>query len=198
MQVIRNVAIIICILACDLQAQTVVVNDNLRIGGSDFTDADFNIGVDQDAAKTTYTGAYFDYTGTRVSYNTTLLDEGVDVYVVKPGDVFSPAAIKNNQFTPILTFGPVSYPSAFVGSGDFYLGVSTGIGYSDSPFRGNRTAFGWVHLHPVNGVLTMVSNVMSYNSPGIIVGTTTLVPEPGAVGLIAMALTAFAFPIRPR
>jgi hypothetical protein len=47
--------------------------------------------------------------------------------------------------------------------------------------------YGWVHLRPVNGVLTMVGNVMSYGSPGIVVGTTMLVPEPATWALATVA-----------
>jgi hypothetical protein len=38
-----------------------------------------------------------------------------------------------------------------------------------------------------NGMLTMAENVMSYNSQGIIVGTTSVVPEPLSFTLIALA-----------
>lgn len=65
-----------------------------------------------------------------------------------------------------------------VGPNEFYLGVRTGAGFGGNPVPPNRTAYGRVHLRPVNGVLSMVENVMSYNSRGVIVGTTSVVPEP--------------------
>ena len=83
--------------------------------------------------------------------------------------------------------------NAAVDTSDFYLGTSTGEGYD--PFmgveKGRRTAFGWAHLKPSfpgSTTLVMLGNVMSYDSPGIIVGTTTLVPEPGVTALFAVGL----------
>jgi hypothetical protein len=74
-----------------------------------------------------------------------------------------------------------------------YLGVSTGKWTDPRP----RTAYSWVHLRPVNSVLTMVADIMSYSSPGIIVGTTTLVPERAAWALVTIADLA-CFSRRPR
>jgi hypothetical protein len=167
------------IFACHAAAcgQTVIRNDNLvfrpNSGGFEFS-------VYQDVGATEHTCVWFNYDGTNVSLDNICLDEGSDWYAVAPGDVFSRATIAAGRFTPLVTFGPVGYPPAFVGPGDFSLGVSTGIGY-DIPR--DRTVFGWVLLRPGLGGLTMVENAMSYESQGILVGTVRLVPEPSAITL---------------
>jgi hypothetical protein len=116
-------------------------------------------------------------------------DEGSDWYVVHPGDAFSQATIAAGRFTPLVTFGPVIHPPASVGD-DFYLGISTGKGF-DIP--ADRTVFGWVHLRQKSDGRSMVENVMSYASRGIIVGTTTIVPEPAAIAMGLVSGIAFVF-----
>jgi MYXO-CTERM domain-containing protein len=54
----------------------------------------------------------------------------------------------------------------------------------------DRDAFGWVHLRQVDGKYQMVGNAMAYESRGIIVGTTQVVPEPAALWLVAVAALA--------
>lgn len=85
-------------------------------------------------------------------------------------------------------FNPISHGNSLgeTGTGDFYIGIWV-------PFENYGQTYGWVHLQPVDGKLTMVGNAMSYNSRGIIVGTTDVVPEPmstvsAVIGLIALFL----------
>jgi hypothetical protein len=73
-------------------------------------------------------------------------------------------------------------PPTTVGSGDFHLGLALEY-YTPGPETG-LDVFGWVHLKPVDGLLTMIENVISYDSPGIIVGTMEIVPEPNVGGLL--------------
>jgi PEP-CTERM motif len=49
----------------------------------------------------------------------------------------------------------------------------------------------------MDGVLTMVKNVMSYDSRGIIVGTTTVVPEP-ITWMLLMGAVAVPHTLRRR
>jgi hypothetical protein len=130
------------------------------------------------------------YSGQSLIVTDLTADEGSDWYLTSAGDVFSAATIDAGLF-PLLT-DAVARMSATtpvsVGPDDFYLGVRTGFGFTAD--RPNRTAYGWVHLRSVNGLLTMVENVMSYDSRGIIVGTTTVVPEP-ALSVLAIALALF-------
>lgn len=131
------------------------------------------------------TSISFSYDGARIKFENVTLDGGSDWFLVQPGDTFSRATINAGQFPTIINILPPPLGGEVtVGSGEFYLGVSTGMWFG--PDMRSRTAYGWVHLRPVDGVLTMVENVMSYNSPGIIVGTTTLVPEP-ATGVLVTA-----------
>ena len=196
---LRQVAIIYFSLACIVHAQTIIVNDNIQY--FDFPDERITFRVSKyiehgPGSVCDIVGCFTDiemaYDGTTIAVETITLDEQSDWYLVEPGDAFSDAAIAAVQFpvlfdanwpnTPI--GGPVS-----LGSGEFYLGVRTGAGFGGGP---NRTAYGWVHLRPDGGGLTMVENVMSYNSRGIIVGTTTVVPEPAALAIVAIAVSLLA------
>ena len=116
------------------------------------------------------------------------LDEGIDLFVTQPNDVFTAKNVEMGNFPIVLNLvPPVSSPPAPVGTGDFYLGVRTGVGFVALGIP-NRDVYGWVHLRPVNGILTMVENVMSYNSRGIVVGTTIVVPEPTSLAMVACGL----------
>ena len=139
MNLLRNASIICLAISSSLQAQTVISNSNLLLSPGLFG-ADYTFSVYQNAAATNGTAFYFDYDGTKVTYVTELIDEGSDWYVVKPGDAFTPANIQAGLFTPIVTFGPVGYGPINVGSGDFWLGVSTHIGGTGfrAPFSDGR------------------------------------------------------------
>ncbi len=134
------------------------------------------------------TSAAFEYDGTKIKVDTLTADGGSDWFLVQPGDVFSRSTIDAGEFPTIINLvpRPIVMGEVTVGSDEFYLGVSTGKG-TNAQHIPYRTAYGWVHLRPVDGVLTMVENVMSYNSRGIIVGTTTVVPEPAAWALVSIA-----------
>jgi hypothetical protein len=119
------------------------------------------------------------------------IDEEADWYLVKPGDAFSKAGIAAKKFTPLFT-SDNPYPALTVGR-DFFLGVNTGISLPDY-----RESFGWVHFRigvHIGGEwlsLNMIENAMSYDSPGIIVGTHTVVPEPAALAMVSVALLGLA------
>ena len=175
------------------EAQTVISDTNLSLlsPNNSTPGANFSVLVWQNAAATNPTTVWLKYDGTHVSFGNINLDEGSDWYLVHPGDHFDKATIQSNAFPAIVTFIVFNLPAVTVGSGDFYLGVNTGLGFEPDLFHRQRTVFGWVHLQPVSPgstTLVMLGNVMSYDSPGIIVGTTTLVPEPGAAALFAVGL----------
>jgi hypothetical protein len=92
-------------------------------------------------------------------------------HVADFGDVFNPRVIGNSL--------------GEVGSGDFYLGIWIPIGSVLDPAP--LQYYGWVHLRPVDGELTMVSNAMSYMSRGIVIGTTIVVPEPATIAIAVIA-----------
>ena len=149
---------------------------------------DYGLLVDQDVFGD-FTGTWFELGSLQADYSLVVktfhLDDGADWYLVEAGDAFTPAAINANEFTTLLKWGQKSPPVA-VGE-DFYLGVNTGNSVPDL-----RNAFGWVHFKVVDDVLTMVGNAMSYESPGIVVGTSVIVPEPSTVGLALAAMTFLA------
>jgi hypothetical protein len=138
----------------------------------------------------------FEYDGSKIKTFSVLADEGSDWFLVQSGDLFSAATINAGKFPTIINAVPPPEGGEIgVGPGEFYLGLRTGRGFEGT--RPNRTAYGWVHLRPVDGVLTMIENVMSYNSRGIIVGTTTILPEP-PVGTLVIGAVAVLFAIRCR
>jgi hypothetical protein len=95
-------------------------------------------------------------------------------HVASFGDIFNPRVIGDNL--------------GEVGTGDFYLGIWIPVGDPLNP--PSLQYYGWVHLRPVDGELTMVSNAMSYMSRGIVIGTTIVVPEPATAAIAAIGLPA--------
>jgi hypothetical protein len=173
-------AFLACVtVACSLHAQTVIQNSNLRLGPGG-GGLNYGLAVFQDIAATDFTEIGGIYNRPTIQVSFANLDQGSDWYVVHPGDLFDAAHIQAGAFTK-LTLGP--FP-ANVGQSDFWLGVATG----EIQF-GPRTVFGWVQLHPLSDTqLMMVENAVSYDSPGIIVGTTTLVPEPASASMFLCAI----------
>lgn len=168
--------------------QTVVVEDtNLTFNNLEGT-------ICQDLACDP-TSVFFQYFGglgeiEAVEWN---IDEESDWYVVEPGEVFGSASIAANAHPIIFTTdnprGPVP-----VGGTDFYLGVSTGVGFAPTldpfaPGPPNRDVFGWIRLRDNGGALEFVSSAVAYGAEGIIVGTTTAIPEPATgAGIVLLAM----------
>jgi hypothetical protein len=194
---LRYVAISYFALGTVLHAQTVVVDTNI-VAIPVPEGIHFQISKDgqpppfhTDACVECDTEVTFQYDGAKLKTSSILLDEGSDWFLVQPGDIFSAATINAGQFPPIVNVTPeINGSEVTVGPGDFYLCLRTGRGFANS--RPNRNAYGWVHLRPENGMLTMVENVMSYNSRGIIVGTTIVVPEPCARVLVGLGISLLA------
>jgi hypothetical protein len=190
-----------CLVASTLHAAVVVEDSNLSWGpgsiGGPFPgvpDANYAATIFQDAGASDFTSAWFYYDGTGLRGISENLDEGSDWYVVGPGQVFSNHTIQQGLFAPLITQGPNFHPPVAVASGqDIYLGVASSGGYVD------RDVFGWVLLRPIGAsvppiltpTLTMIDNAMSYDSEGIIIGTGTAVPEPGAALLAAFGVWLF-------
>jgi hypothetical protein len=179
--------------ASNLGAQTVIQNSNLLLGPGSFGGENYTLTVYQNAAATDPTSVFGIYNRPTIQVTNTNIDEGSDWYVVRPGDRFDAAHIQAGAFTRLIEVpntpgAPLFYPAANVGQSDFWLGVATG-----KALFGPRTVFGWLQLRPLsNTQLMMVENVVSYDSPGIIVGTTTLVPEPGAIALSGLGVLLMA------
>ena len=177
-----------------------MINDNVRFGVSpDPGLGDYRLAAskcftwDAPACLDTQPSIHFDYENGIIDAGFVSADGGIDLFLVQPNQVFSPAAVDAGSVTVIHNLvPPKSSPPVFVGTSDIYLGVRTGVGFIP-PFTPdhvvpNRDVYGWVHLRPVNGVLTMVENVISYNSRGIVVPTTSVVPEPTSAAMVACGL----------
>jgi hypothetical protein len=201
---LRNTAIVYFALATGLHAQTIYENSRILAVPNSFPTPGIGFHLSKNGFEPPLgpsvppsvscgdceTGIAFLYDGARIKLESFTLDGGSDWFLVEPGDAFSRATINAGRFPTIINLlPPPAGGEVTVGPGEFYLGVSTGMWVG--PDVRSRTAYGWVHLRPVDGVLTMVENVMSYNSPGIIVGTTTIVPEPAPWALVTMAGLAF-------
>lgn len=189
----RSLLVLVAVLTpCATFGATIVPNTNLawhpEFDPYDGLGTNYRARVIQDLLGD-YTGIGFAFkqvSATEYSLSATLvnLDEESDWYLVEPGDSFSKEGIAGNEFTPIFTTDHW-FPAVTVGT-DFYLGVNTGKG-------SRRDVFGWAHFQVVamplpfpsdDDVLIMVENVMSYDSPGIIVG---VVPEPATIALTSIA-----------
>ena len=141
--------------------------------------------------------------------NASALDEGSDWYVTNPGDLFTRDSIDAGQFN----FLPIQSQSAIPGGSldvevgeSFFLGVNTGSsedfgsGYGDSvvSFDAIRQHFGWGEfLINQNGELQILDSAVAYDLGGIVIGTSTAIPEPSS-GLLMLAGTAFPFLRRSR
>jgi len=175
-------------------AQTVVVEDtHLSFASSSDGLGDYSATACQDLLCDP-TSVWFDYSAGSIESVNWNVDEESDWYVVEFGEEFSTATIAANEHPVIFTTdnarGPVS-----VGGTDFYLGVSTGIGLKPNSdpaiYDPNRDVFGWVHLRDNGGNLEFISSAMAYGGEGIIVGTTTAIPEPATgTGILLLFVAA--------
>lgn len=202
MLVKRLLAILFFVSACQLQAQTVIVDDNLEfeVDASGLGNHQGTVCQDSVAGTSSCdsTLAFFDWDGTNIDAVNFSLDEGSDYYVVQPGDHFDLNYTKSAPLPLLviadeLLFPSVTYPAVQVGAGivgqpvDFYLGVATGL---SDPCCSERDVFGWVHLRDATGTgqLTMVGNAVAYGYEGIIAGTTIGLPEPSSALLVLTGL----------
>jgi hypothetical protein len=132
------------------------------------------------------TGVFFEYTPADLAPATlqcvnTVLDEGSDWYLASLGQTFSQGTILSGQFTslPPMYGQPLEIPS-----GDFYLAVNTGRGYTGN--KTNRDIFGWVELENTGSSLIAVDSAVAYGETGIVVGVTGATPEPGSLGALGI------------
>jgi len=139
----------------------------------------------------------FNYSAGSIEAVNWCIDEESDWYVLEFGEEFGFASIAANEHPIIFTTDDARDPVS-VGGTDFYLGVNTGVGYdrpNPDPTAGftlpNRDAFGWVHLRDNGGTLEFISSAMVYGGEGIIVGTTTAIPEPATgTGILLLFVAA--------
>jgi len=213
MRALLTVPVLMLLLPVNLHAATVVPSTNVSMEPAVVPFGEFRLRVRKEPDPVGwYTEAIFDSgeSGAEATIQavSTLLDpEGSDWYVVNAGEEFSQQSIESGAHIPLMTltleFDPGYGHEVWTGADyhpphnfglfdDLYLGVVTGLGSSEG---GVRSAFGWVLLRVElsQGGLTMIDNVMSYNSPGIIVGTTTVIPEPSTMLMAGVGLVGLAF-----
>jgi hypothetical protein len=131
------------------------------------------------------TSVFFSYSGTTIGFANITLDEGSDWFLVNAGDVFSADTIAAHQFPAIIEAGfPVGGPVS-IPLGNFYLGMTTGLGFTNG--QPNRNVFGWLELNNTGSELLPVASAVDYGDGGIIVGTTTPAPEPATLALVSVA-----------
>ncbi|HEX8325082.1 MAG TPA: hypothetical protein VF595_14350 [Tepidisphaeraceae bacterium] len=112
------------------------------------------------------------------------VDEASDWYLAPAGAHFTPSNIAANQFTPLVVENTF-YPSVrMINDTTYYLAFDTGL--LPEPTRGE--VLGWLQVRYTTGMLTLLSSGVAYGEPGIVIGSTTVVPEPA--GLLALAAVA--------
>lgn len=167
----------------------------LRSATPDFIDADYSLTVFEDEAGDDPTSIFFDVVGTTLRVVATNIDAGSDWYLAQAGDLFTAENIVAGEFVPFFVAGGFGSNDLDVGSSPFYLGVNADD-YTPGHAPSGRRAFGWARLQIAAGRLTMLDNAVSYGE-GIVVGTTTPVPEPASAAL-AVAATSVLLARRRR
>ena len=170
----------------------VVTGTNIQISSGGGFLSDYQLTVDQVADRGDYTSLGVNFDGSTISAIGLNIDEGSDWYLVSGNDVFSGPNILANAFPYLARVnagGGQDLTSLSVGPGNFHLGVATDVAGPGQP----RTAFGWVELAISGTTLSIVDSAVSYGPPenGIIVGTSTAVPEPSSVLLLGLSLVTF-------
>lgn len=157
-----------------------VISDiNVTLDNGSELGADYKFTVIQDEYGD-FTSIWFDLVANTLIFKNSNIDEASDWYLTEHGDEFTKENINNDQFPMFVRVneaGLFESNNVFVGISDFYLGINTG---TFAP----RSAFGWVHLQNDSGTLSMLGNAMTYQTDGIIIGTTSTIPEPGLMPLL--------------
>lgn len=216
-QMLRLSALALALSASMSHAAVVVEDTNLLWEGMNplVPEGNYVGTIFQDPEATDPTRVGFQYTATRLIPGTFTvlpaeiqavyinLDAGSDWYVVREDEEFSARTIAAGAFAPLVTFGPQFHPAVTLAPPtydprvDLYLGVATRSTFVVGPLP--RDVFGWVRLREIFGQLVMIDNAVSYDSAGIFIGTTTVVPEPNAAALAVAALALLAYrPFRVR
>jgi|SRR5882724_6420982 len=121
-----------------------------------------------------------------------VLDVGVRVFLVSPGDPISLQPILSGSYTEL-----GSQPSYVFNKGvPFVVGLYTGnLQFHPPDGIYSDPLFGWVVLENVNGTIQLLNSALEYQGGGIIAGTQTIlpVPEPGTWGLLLCGAVLLGF-----
>jgi len=163
---------------CTTAFGTVLVDSNIVLvpGGGFF--GQYRLTISQDAGGSDWTSIWFDRSGGDLIFRNYNVDEGSDWYFAEVGDVFDTSTISLGSFVP---FSQIDQSYGVGISRSFYLGVNTGLGFGDSW----RSVFGWVELYNNGSEVELLRSAVTYDTAGIVIGTTTTVPEPGVFPVVA-------------
>lgn len=165
------------------QAATVVTDTKVSLGPDPLgPSGGYQLTVIQDPVSTDPTSIFFTTTGQSMTYWDRNLDEGSTWFFANLNDNFNAQTVAAGNFTPFDVIGQ-SYPVAY---GEFYMGVRTSYGTGAPEETRGTPVYGWAKFQLAPGGLTLLGSGISYEVPGILIGTTT-VPEPSVV-LMAAAL----------
>jgi hypothetical protein len=177
--------LLLAILATQCAHSAVVVNTGFSLGSGDLGQIptyQYALTIEQyPPPGASHTSIFFDQSAQNLIYRTMNLDGGSYWYFAMLNDSFTPNSIAQGDF--ILFNQPDQ--SFQVPYGEFYFGVKT-----LSDFGDNIQGFGWARMNHSAAGLTLLESAITYDQPGIVIGTTTTVPEPGMMFLL---LPAFAF-----
>lgn len=173
--------IILLLLSAPLAFGAVVVNTNISLtpAAGHTPPYDYELTIQQFEVAGDPTSIFLNKEGENLVFGDRNLDEGSDWYFASFNDVLNADTIAQGLFPAFDVMGQ-SYP---VGYTDFYLGVATSPGFSGST---ERTIFGWALLRNSPDQLELLGSGVSYDDPGVIVGT-TMVPEASSLGFAAIA-----------
>ena len=110
-------------------------------------------------------------------------------YSVQPGTILNTAWA--STATPFVNAqaGDLSGRITLTLGQPFLLGFWLDRNSNPAPVSGDR--FGWAELVLTGSGLQLIRSATESSGMGLVAGTTTVVPEPSALGLIAMTLVAF-------
>jgi len=121
--------------------------------------------------------SFFTGNGATLNWASVLLHAEIHFLVVQPGDYLIPDWNNPLLESPFPIVGNYS-----VTSNVFYLGI-VGKG---SPWPTIPTGYnvaGWAEVHRVGSTFTVARSAVAFDEQGIIVGTTTAIPEPGSCAI---------------
>jgi hypothetical protein len=172
-------------------ARAVVSATAVRGGGHIGLDVDhLEFQVDQNPAGTDYTCFAFHQLIPPYAPDTydvgICLDESMDLFSVAVGEHLTREAILGLPRSALLGFNG----QLFVPESSFYLGIYTPT-RSLSFISRYPQAIGWVRITYSDGTFAVAESAMDFSGQGLIVGTTTVIPEGSASGsLLACLLCA--------
>ena len=200
MKVVVTLMLLVLFVAVDAGAAVVVDDANIQWGSDNLMIADYagTIVTDSRPGLENFTSTVlFDYDATTIRAVAMSLGVSSQWYLVQAGDEFSPATVAANAFPVILDPDATTEmpgPLTAIPLGDVYLGIHTRGMFDGLPENTVQENFGWLRLNNSGSALTMLDNAIAYadrgTPAGIYVGTSTAVPEPAALGLLAIGAIA--------